>query len=82
MVGDKCDNAFGGKDKLIASVPINVNEIIKYGEVSGWFQLRQKLNVLANSIANNNDDETSHGRISLKVIYKPKFEIAYRKGDG
>ena len=65
-----------GEHDTVASTFIPVHEIIKYGEVSGWFQLNKS----SNKSKTDADDE--EGRISLRISYKPKYELAYRHGDG
>ena len=75
IVNDK-DTTHGGHE-FIASTVIKVSELIKFGEVSGWFQLNQ-----TEDRAKNEDISSQGGRISLKIIYTPKYEIGYRKGDG
>ena len=66
-----------GGDDFIASTVIKVSELIKFGEVSGWFQLNE-----TKDRTKREDTNSQGGRISLKIIYKPKYEIGYRKGDG
>jgi hypothetical protein len=81
VIKDRDTNKPGG-DEIIASTSISVYEIIKYGEVSGWFQLNRN----SKSMNENEDslDVTKYelGKISLQISYKPKYELAYRHGDG
>ena len=65
-----------GEHDTVASTVIPVHEIIKYGEVSGWFQLNKSSN------KSKSDPDDEEGRISLRISYKPKYELAYRHGDG
>ena len=74
IVNDK--DAHGGDD-FIASTVIKVSELIKFGEVSGWFQLCK-----TKDRTKEEDINSQGGRISLKIIYKPKNELTYRNGDG
>ena len=66
-----------GSDDFIAKTVIKVSELIKFGEVSGWFQLNNK-----KDRTRKEDTNSQGGRIALKITYKPKYEIGYRKGDG
>ena len=81
VIKDRDTNKLGGED-VIASTSIPVYEIIKYGEVSGWFQLNRNSKTI-----NGNEDSLDvtkydYGKISLQISYKPKYELAYRHGDG
>ena len=80
ILKDKDENKIGGDD-FVASTSIPVYELIKYGEVSGWFQLN-KFNARAKDSTERGDDTYNFGRISLQILYKPKYEIGYRQGDG
>ena len=66
---------------MIATTSIPIYEIIKYGEVSGWFQLNRNDD---KKIKINYDDNVDglDAKISLQILYKPKYELAYRHGDG
>ena len=80
VIKDRVTNKLGDEE-VIASTSIPVYEIIKFGEVSGWFQLdRNSKNVTENKEAN--DATCDYGKILLQVTYKPKYELAYRHGDG
>ena len=70
-----------GEDDIIASTSIPVYEIIKYGEVSGWFQLNMKN---GKKIRSSVEDPSGglDAKISMQILYKPKYELAYRHGDG
>ena len=78
IIKDKDTNRVGDDD-FIASTSIPVYELIKYGEVSGWFQLN-KISTKAKG-SKGEDGYYSEGRISLQISYKPKYELAYRYGD-
>ena len=70
-----------GEDDLIAATSIPVYEIIKYGEVSGWFQLNKANGKKVKTTAEDGSG-VFDGKISMQILYKPKYELAYRHGDG
>ena len=70
-----------GGDDIVASTSIPVFEIIKYGEVSGWFQLNKNSKQFKIN-SDNLDGTNTDAQISLHISYKPKYELAYRHGDG
>ena len=79
VIKDK--DASTGDDDLIAATSIPVYEIIKYGEVSGWFRLN-KGNGKKVKTNLEHDLGDLDAKISMKISYKPKYELAYRHGDG
>ena len=70
-----------GEDDLIAATSIPVYEIIKYGEVSGWFQLNKANGKKVKATGQDASGEFE-AKISMQILYKPKYELAYRHGDG
>ena len=70
-----------GEDDLIAATSISVYEIIKYGEVSGWFQLNKANGKKVKATGQDASGEFE-AKISMQILYKPKYELAYRHGDG
>ena len=79
VIKDK--DASTGDDDLIAATSIPVYEIIKYGEVSGWFRLN-KGNGKKVKTNLEHDLGDLDAKISMQILYKPKYELAYRHGDG
>ena len=61
------DKDVHGSDDFIAKTVIKVSELIKFGEVSGWFQLNNKKDQ-----KRKEDTNSPGGRIALKITYKPK----------
>ena len=80
VIKDKVTNKIGSEE-VIASTSIPVYEIIKFGEVSGWFQLDRNFKSV-NDDKEVNDITYDYGKILLQVTYKPKYELSYRHGDG
>ena len=79
VIKDK--DATTGEDDLIAATSIPAYEIIKYGEVSGWFQLNKANGKKVKATGQDASGEFE-AKISMQILYKPKYELAYRHGDG